>query len=934
MLHSNERGGLMLEAIMMVGLLAMMSPMAVRQANERQAEMEDAAAAGQVKVLKTALERYIQANFDRLMRDWDYSGTPVKKDEVPVADLKPYIPAAYLSADGNSIANSKLVYNDAGDNWKFGLAYKCSVPGKRSGTSSCTSTASSGEACCEKGTITGLVISNSSRSMPSRQAARIATMVGSDGGFMSNIVTGGNVRGSQGMWETGLGAFGVTVNEVGPDNAHIGAVTAYAASTTSDFLYRRPQSGIPDANSMFTDIDMGGNGQCKQDGTGCNKLTQTGGVEVISGRIIVRNTVGDPWNDRGLIDIGLNTANINTTDNFLVNTKNASLTGSDQVLLTSDLSTIRANPDGIKIDVADQATINMDRGVIEANAVDEILLTAGGDKHVLELGNDMTSLYDDTQIEISSNGNVDLYAGVSLTLNSDQDISIEATRNAFITGKEALLLNSDKYVHMKAGDKGITVNSSFSNVQALTNSYLAHTDIVGGLFLNTSDSAAMTLGPDRESAKVLISEKGFFLSENGLKKYSGSSADVSITTKNRSGYIFLSKDDGLYQKTIELEGDTGIVRGTQFEQTQYIGKDGKLYNAVYSITKQPEYGEDGKLANAYTVNVNTKNALYEVDDSGKAALYKAGSTGDTDLNSKALTFHVDPAFTSVMNDIRITSRGSARLSQILPNYITKGIYILDNSYIKGSWPCDACITGQVMTSEITSNCSGNGGVEMSCDLRVAGTGYQCSDLDYSGCSNNLDSTGSYEVLEFSLSNSSYQSGTGWAHPYMGAVPKPGKTITGKDGTTISAEDEGNCPQGYLPVMMMTPYSFELGGLSQVKTSVSVSEDSGDYVGEGLSNWNEAFFDADNIVQGGTQLLMAILEHNGDDKGYGWDIAMGAAYHNEADDKYYWNGGAYFAPGVFGMFITTFCYFNPSRFYFPNVKFKHGVLTPIESADDI
>lgn len=45
----------------------------------------------------------------------------------------------------------------------------------------------------------------------------------------------------------------------------------------------------------------------------------------------------------------------------------------------------------------------------------------------------------------------------------------------------------------------------------------------------------------------------------------------------------------------------------------------------------------------------------------------AGETPVTD------TYKVDPAFTSLMNDIRLTSRGGARLSDILPNYITKAI---------------------------------------------------------------------------------------------------------------------------------------------------------------------------------------------------------------------------------------------------------------------
>ena len=44
------------------------------------------------------------------------------------------------------------------------------------------------------------------------------------------------------------------------------------------------------------------------------------------------------------------------------------------------------------------------------------------------------------------------------------------------------------------------------------------------------------------------------------------------------------------------------------------------------------------------------------------------------------TFMVNPAYTSVMNDIKLVSRGGARLSDILPDFITKGLYLVKNDY--------------------------------------------------------------------------------------------------------------------------------------------------------------------------------------------------------------------------------------------------------------
>lgn len=46
-------------------------------------------------------------------------------------------------------------------------------------------------------------------------------------------------------------------------------------------------------------------------------------------------------------------------------------------------------------------------------------------------------------------------------------------------------------------------------------------------------------------------------------------------------------------------------------------------------------------------------------------------------------FMVNPAYTSVMHDIKLTTRGGARLSDILPDYVLKGVYNLVNNRKEG-----------------------------------------------------------------------------------------------------------------------------------------------------------------------------------------------------------------------------------------------------------
>lgn len=72
--------------------------------------------------------------------------------------------------------------------------------------------------------------------------------------------------------------------------------------------------------------------------------------------------------------------------------------------------------------------------------------------------------------------------------------------------------------------------------------------------------------------------------------------------------------------------------------------------------------------NGKVIQVPTMRLKDGVMRTDKAVTYTGdGGTPVTD------TYKVDPAYTSLMNDIRLTSRGGARLSDILPNYITKTI---------------------------------------------------------------------------------------------------------------------------------------------------------------------------------------------------------------------------------------------------------------------
>ena len=67
-------------------------------------------------------------------------------------------------------------------------------------------------------------------------------------------------------------------------------------------------------------------------------------------------------------------------------------------------------------------------------------------------------------------------------------------------------------------------------------------------------------------------------------------------------------------------------------------------------------------------------------------------------------YQVNPAYTSVMNDIKLASRGGARLSDILPDFINKGIYVVDNTYTNdsvGDWTTNLSISNGAVSTTVT-----------------------------------------------------------------------------------------------------------------------------------------------------------------------------------------------------------------------------------------
>ncbi len=118
------------------------------------------------------------------------------------------------------------------------------------------------------------------------------------------------------------------------------------------------------------------------------------------------------------------------------------------------------------------------------------------------------------------------------------------------------------------------------------------------------------------------------------------------------------------------------------------------------------------------------------------------------------TYMVNPAYTSVMHDIKLTTRGGARLSDVLPDFINKGIYVVNNT---------------VKENELE---------KLNLSTQTYEYLYGIADAD----SNKLSSGDKLDLATESA----------WASPFLGVVPAP------------------QCPPGYGRVITLTPASFQVG----------------------------------------------------------------------------------------------------------------------------
>lgn len=289
---------------------------------------------------------------------------------------------------------------------------------------------------------------------------------------------------------------------------------------------------------------------------------------------------------------------------------------------------------------------------------------------------------DSTQGGFSVRGNNDADSG--------GDSSVGAISDGYVDGEDAKYMAA---VHgpmlftgagaEKVGTKtdGTAITKDKSNLQYLS---------VGSF----NEDAAVNIVADKDTTSSSYNNVLIIDMLNGKgNQIVGNSATTGLISKsgahgtedaegNLNGYNFDENDSNKFGfRSLNNSVDTGAI---------YMRRG--MIEILPSADTPKGTAHDGigivKAGRFVANNIQDDGSLIEVpqlySDGVYTMFHKDGKGSDGEALKRYDTYMVNPAYTSVMHDIKLTTRGGARLSDILPDFINKGIYVANNTVAEGA----------------------------------------------------------------------------------------------------------------------------------------------------------------------------------------------------------------------------------------------------------
>lgn len=702
-----QKGSMMVEALAMLGLISMVTPVLYKKAAERTTELQDINTASQLRTMSKAVDDYIKDHYHSINNG----------QNITMANLEKYLPLGYT--------DQSKVFKD----------FKIKV--YKDGTG-------------DNATYTGIVVGDllADGSLPPMRSAKIASMIGANGG----VVNGSNIDGVQGGWQATTGEFGLS----GIKTGSVAATSVHAVTSSGvnmdDVLYRNKIMGDDLYNTMATNLIMGGGSNLLM---GSNDIRQVKNMIAAADDINVTATAGDA--NLKVTGTGMFSKTLAVGATSLAN----AVLGVDTSLITARKK-VQVTDGGVTIDKvgldikADGARVVGDSNITSGTAKLEVkggaapvaqLVAGGGSVLVNNTDAKLTSGANSVAVNTTTgttvtgaltanNGatikNSKLLAQAGLDVTGSGAIigtlaagdgqpgagSLYVSNNAIVKGNltvgGALDANS---LHARTTLSGGGATPALANFTATTGDVVIKTanfnvgnalDVAAGATsINTTGGGVITLN-STTSGTIAATSKNFstnatntsIVGTGTITLNASNSGEINSTSDNLSTSKIDTKIKGsgiLGIDNSNLFADTNnLIVGSTAESnatgarakrdTDDVTSDGVMIRRK-GIVVLPAAGTTSRASLSASNGDQTKAGHIKLDRIvGNQAMYNPYNSGNVAPSASGDydAYQVNPAYTSVMHDIKLTTRGGARLSDILPDFINKGIYVIDNTYKESS----------------------------------------------------------------------------------------------------------------------------------------------------------------------------------------------------------------------------------------------------------
>ena len=364
---------------------------------------------------------------------------------------------------------------------------------------------------------------------------------------------------------------------------------------------------------------------------------------------------------------------------------------------------------------------------------------------------------------------------VAEVYTTDTDGNVKLQENALIIAGKT---TGDNKADITANANDINFNAATTSVNggifqvrgATTNSNQENS-----FYVNTENDGLVLAEANRTTIKPRGDAGAFDVRDSADRKILNVMPNGLEATADEKGYPYpigtvdidsqsfsLSDMSGTGHRILEVDIDNSLSQATNDENSTrgsvYIRRGAVELESPIGSGYQADAGYGYIEAGRFVAN--TKYDGTNIDNPTDA--YSSDYTGGWSTSDRVAydRYMVNPAYTSVMHDIKLTTRGGARLSDILPDFINKGIYVVNNTYVDTGFSLDSIVA------------KGNEGARITVSANA-----EVKDID---------------TISGSISGKNL-----WASPFMGVVPAP------------------ICPPGHARVITITPAGFLMSQAGQM-----------------------------------------------------------------------------------------------------------------------